>query len=184
MNKTPPFRILMLLAPLAIIVFVITLRSANAALVGYDIEFAGSGDLTGMFSVDEQDEENSLNNPDTPIPIIEFMISTPDAGGIRWDETDNILLGPSVTLNSLFPHIELVVSDAQSPAFLDMGFQFPSYFGDLGQAPPDPPILIDGLYTFTRKQNQPNPVPIPAAVWLFSSGLLALVGLSRRMKAT
>ena len=28
----------------------------------------------------------------------------------------------------------------------------------------------------------PSPVPIPAAVWLFSSGLFGLVGLARRKK--
>jgi hypothetical protein len=28
-----------------------------------------------------------------------------------------------------------------------------------------------------------SPVPIPAAVWLFGSGLLGLVGMARRKKA-
>jgi hypothetical protein len=29
----------------------------------------------------------------------------------------------------------------------------------------------------------PAPVPVPAAVWLFGSGLLGLVGVARRKKA-
>jgi len=28
-----------------------------------------------------------------------------------------------------------------------------------------------------------NPVPVPAAVWLFGSGLIGLVGVARRKKA-
>ena len=28
-----------------------------------------------------------------------------------------------------------------------------------------------------------NPVPIPAAVWLFGSGLIGLIGIARRKKA-
>ena len=31
--------------------------------------------------------------------------------------------------------------------------------------------------------NTPNPVPLPAAVWLFGSGLLGLIGVARRKKA-
>jgi hypothetical protein len=39
----------------------------------------------------------------------------------------------------------------------------------------------DGTLTITG--NSPAPVPLPAAVWLFGSGLMGLVGVSRRRKA-
>jgi hypothetical protein len=40
----------------------------------------------------------------------------------------------------------------------------------------------DGTLTITGN-NAPPPVPLPAAVWLFGSGLMGLVGVSRRRKA-
>jgi hypothetical protein len=39
----------------------------------------------------------------------------------------------------------------------------------------------DGTLTITG--NSTAPVPLPAAVWLFGSGLMGLVGVSRRRKA-
>ena len=36
-------------------------------------------------------------------------------------------------------------------------------------------------FTFTQTLEL-NPVPVPAAVWLFGSGLIALVGLARRKR--
>jgi hypothetical protein len=39
---------------------------------------------------------------------------------------------------------------------------------------------IDGGYLFNVDDVTASPVPLPAAVWLFGSGLLGLVGISRR----
>ena len=33
-----------------------------------------------------------------------------------------------------------------------------------------------------KLERELNPVPVPAAVWLFGSGLLGLVGIARRKK--
>jgi hypothetical protein len=41
----------------------------------------------------------------------------------------------------------------------------------------------DTLYTSSDNAFYYNPVPVPAAVWLFGSGLLGLVGIARRKKA-
>lgn len=46
-------------------------------------------------------------------------------------------------------------------------------------ADPDSGIIGSGTFIFSAA----SPVPIPAAVWLFGSGLLALVGIARRKKA-
>lgn len=43
---------------------------------------------------------------------------------------------------------------------------------------------ISGAITLTATAGLPNsPVPVPAAVWLFGSGIMGLVGMSRRKKA-
>jgi len=61
------------------------------------------------------------------------------------------------------------------------------------------PIWVDGLYSLKSEQVSPERIslseqglfaelimvislPVPAAVWLFGSGLLGLVGISRRKK--
>jgi len=43
-------------------------------------------------------------------------------------------------------------------------------------------VYIYGILAFTAASST-NPVPVPAAVWLFGSGLLGLVGIARRKKA-
>ena len=40
-----------------------------------------------------------------------------------------------------------------------------------------------GNHPFISGSVEPNVVPVPAALWLFGSGLLGLVGLARRKKA-
>ena len=44
-------------------------------------------------------------------------------------------------------------------------------------------IHVQGFDTSGSESFVNNPVPVPAAVWLFGSGLLSLVGLARRKKA-
>ena len=44
--------------------------------------------------------------------------------------------------------------------------------------------MIDGAFAgFSANFNMVEPIPVPAAVWLFGSGLLGLVGVARRKKA-
>lgn len=40
-----------------------------------------------------------------------------------------------------------------------------------------------GLYTWAVYAGNVSPIPIPAAVWLFSSGIIGLIGIARRKKA-
>jgi len=47
----------------------------------------------------------------------------------------------------------------------------------------DPNTGIDGQGSFIFSAAAASPVPVPAAIWLFGSGLLGLVGIARRKKA-
>jgi hypothetical protein len=60
---------------------------------------------------------------------------------------------------------------------------------DLGQSPFDYHLHPQGLnagggtYTLNLWGSTPAPVPLPAAAWLFGSGVIGLVGLARRKMA-
>lgn len=90
----------------------------------------------------------------------------------------NFLSGyPQLSLNAgLFDglNIEITFGDSSASAFYSQDFWFDGYDDindNLGN-------LVSGTWT----DFQMTPVPVPAAVWLFGSGLLGLVGLARRKK--
>jgi 2-methylaconitate cis-trans-isomerase PrpF len=68
-----------------------------------------------------------------------------------------------------------------------------NYFGDTGssvQSSPDTYLIVfDGIVAGPRRISGSTlavdlaPIPVPAAVWLFGSGLLGLIGFSRRKSA-
>jgi hypothetical protein len=43
--------------------------------------------------------------------------------------------------------------------------------------------MAGAVYAVWEEANGPSPVPVPAAAWLFGSGLLGLVGVARRKKS-
>lgn len=47
----------------------------------------------------------------------------------------------------------------------------------------NPPNTLSKSSSYTLHISQVSPVPVPAAVWLFGSGLIGLVGVARRKKA-
>ena len=56
--------------------------------------------------------------------------------------------------------------------------------GDLNMAAQYVRSLAAGAsFTFTQSMMLNTPVPVPAAVWLFGSGLIGLVGVARRKKS-
>lgn len=78
---------------------------------------------------------------------------------------------PQLSLNSgTFDGLNVSILFGASSSFDSLNFWFDAY-DDSGN-------LVSGTWT----DFQMTPVPIPAAVWLFGSGLLGLVGIARRKK--
>ena len=46
------------------------------------------------------------------------------------------------------------------------------------------PDSDESIYLSSTLSIGPSPIPVPAAIWLFGSGLLGLLGLSRRRQKT
>jgi len=68
----------------------------------------------------------------------------------------------------------------------EFGTDLSFYFWKTGGFSPDPTVTqAVGSWSFdgTTLAYAASPVPVPAAVWLFGSGLMGLVGVSRRKKA-
>lgn len=56
--------------------------------------------------------------------------------------------------------------------------------GDLQMAAQWNRILAPGeSFSYTQSMYLNQPVPVPAAVWLFGSGLIGLIGVARRKQA-
>jgi hypothetical protein len=60
--------------------------------------------------------------------------------------------------------------------------QGPQWIDDVSG--PNGPLIDYRFYAMSEKITVPAVVPIPAAVWLFGSGLLGLVGVARRRKTS
>ncbi|MGB5717302.1 MAG: VPLPA-CTERM sorting domain-containing protein, partial [Gammaproteobacteria bacterium] len=141
-------------------------------------------------------EGTSLINPDLRVDFIEgaagllkfgFALNAAAIGPNNWasfevyDANDNLLgsdflLGsyttPDGTNPSSFPEgvIEVAFSGLASYALFDFNADFGRY-------------IIDNFEGTFGSTEDINPVPIPAAAWLFGSGLLGLVGMARRKRA-
>lgn len=149
--------------------------SANAATVfaptDGDVNFIlstlNSGTMLAMF--DDSDQLFLGNNLDIPVPEI-VGFTGPISGG-NWIATNEST--ETLTLTNS-PNFILGIST-------DSGT---SWSGDTSLTP-----LGGNSYTVNFSDGSVievdvQVVPVPAAVWLFGSGLLGLVGIARRRKAT
>jgi hypothetical protein len=96
---------------------------------------------------------------------------TIDLNGTFLYETDDSGYGTGIGPSLTFASGSLSDFDFQKPATFNSSFLS---FDDFD--------LMYGEWTSLNLTVVPAPVPVPAAVWLFGSGLLGLVGVARRKK--
>jgi hypothetical protein len=80
-----------------------------------------------------------------------------------------------ITQNGL-TETSLTVQATQNQFFVDLGTQAKTFAGIASAWT----LNSDGSLSFNGTDVSPSAVPLPAAAWLFGSGLLGLVGVSRR----
>jgi len=174
----------------------------NATEVGGDVVFAGSGSIditawTSRGSVNrtccfvDPDSIIILGSPGSFIPVEDYEISAANISGPASIGPGTALVsatGGTGEYTSLFwgPTTSQLSVPAgyvsQRALQATMSFTGAS-FASLGLAP--------GAYVWTWGSGESadsytlnvGTVPVPAAVWLFGSGLLGLVGVARRKKA-
>ena len=99
-----------------------------------------------------------------------------DAGSYRATLTDFEFLVPMVATDMIVTTTTDTLGRLRAPGSFTFdatpGDYFVSFFGEAGAS------TSYGMYGIEISQ-----VPLPAAVWLFGSGLIGLIGISRRKKA-
>lgn len=172
--------------------------------LGFDIYGAGTG--TGTF--DTNTGHWTLDMPTLFVNVGGDHLGNEISYGTRVDfhlTTENVLIPASNSVpsymttsatpmvldeSSLDPWGDLnlvaggVITD---PSELSLAYDF-GLINDIGNGYTnfilDPNIWMGTQYEFDIYGNDPlvNSVPVPAAVWLFGSGLLGLIGIARRKK--
>jgi hypothetical protein len=168
---------------------------AEIALDSYEEPVDEFGDPTGaVFSFADLGSQISLS-VDTPGGG-GLLFATTGIGGPIFDEFDVITVGPAsssvsddvttrLQTNSLFNDF---IGNGQID-FMELGifafFEGAQVTFDDGSTAPGTPSLNSfsvGPSTVSIDYTYVSAVPVPAAVWLFGSGLLSLVGFARRRK--
>ena len=156
-----------------------TITNTGASILGQDI-LIGAMVVQGTTSLDGTYVVNALLNFDTganTISIVGDISSLGLSGDTFLDGSFttynyNVYPGPTEVFDSIGP-------DTKSDALLRaLGIPLDSDFGFFGFSIES----ANGTVTSTDIINT-SVVPVPAAAWLFGSGLLALLGISRRKKA-
>ena len=148
--------------------FTPTFGHASVFQTGWNLEiknFSGGGTLLGMFD-GTPDSSGIISESDLTM----FMASFSGDTGLvdaTWDLADVVDLSFNTTTNDF----TIFATSAAGPFW---GTRF------LSQT-----VISEGELVSQSRTNPiitPKVVPLPAAVWLFGSGLLGLIGLGRRNK--
>jgi hypothetical protein len=133
------------------------------------------------------------------IPASWFVLSfTPAPTGINFGEPD-VIMGFGTPLTNtgqvLLATYNIIIPFDSSEALLTLGPSTPSSFGGAGPGwaqGANPAILHQFAFSsdlllyqsqLPTPPGSPPEVPLPAALWLFGSGLVGLIAMARRKKA-
>jgi hypothetical protein len=139
------------------------------------------GTWNGTWSVDEQffGPSNPLSPP-FPVAAVQFNIGPVDTSGYYGTLfVDNAVSGVISFIEVTGNNVNITI-DYPTLGLSDLGFVTGvltgnTILGDFDEIPTQGFVTWKGSLEMTKAV-----VPVPAAVWLFGSGLIALTGLARR----
>lgn len=196
MNKKHLYKVLCLLATL-------TVYQADAAYLTnpFGSNYSVTDYCSGCVGTTDLDISITANAPITlnfdPIesPLEDISLNLINDTGTGWnnltieytllDPFDTVVLGLSVlAAGTSTPTVDAILNNPNTGAPTGLAVSFApdelSFVTIVGTADRLSSINPLELYSITIST---NPVPVPAAIWLFGSGLIGLVGVARRKKA-
>ena len=147
--------------------------SGTTSVSGYDYDFDGftftvlNGNQVDSIYIDYVSTSN--------LDVIFTLVKFPNGVDFGFETIADMTLGAKLEFSS--PSIPHLTSDTDIISYFSLGALPTGEYGLLGSG-----INSDGSYgelQYTWGMNV-SVVPVPAAVWLFGSGLIGLVGLARR----
>lgn len=168
--------------------------SANAAMITWDIVTTYS-DLAGTITFDDTPisglVDGALDTNDTHIYGATLTLAS-SVLGINYTNTDTLFQPLTNTYDN--KHIDYAVDTNSNAGSISLLFSANSDQGSPAIGVSEYWLTVNGdssyRWAFTDSDGvngdtniPPSTVPVPAAVWLFGSGLLGLVGMARRKKA-
>jgi hypothetical protein len=164
---------------------------SDPEFLSFETSFTGlsTGDMsTFTLGIDDFEEgdtnERGLLFDAAAVPLrFDRPVTTSSGNRTMCDPTCEIAFGSRATVvlvdNDLFEAIYLGDGTVTTKSNNVSGAPFTPFAGNWtylkGTSIGGSGITLDGFYTITA-------VPVPAAFWLFTSGLLGLIGISRRKK--
>ena len=159
-----------------------TVNFSEVSFILSDVNVAASVNNQGKFSYDFQADINGTMTIDYDVESLAagvsagFYLST-ELFSLSLKDTDN----GNLETRSLGQN-----SFGQFSAFVVAGV---NYHLEINRSPlgvstnrGNPTVLIDAIQSANFNWQIPSAVPVPAAVWLFGSGLIGLAGVTKRKK--